>query len=194
MVLVGDTLWVADADGIHGFHRHTGASLAFVDLTRFAPGFLNDVAQGPDGALYVTDTRKSSIYRIAGRNASVALADTLLGNPNGITWDEVRGAFVLVPWSAGFRVTVWRLGSTAPEPFGPTATPGGLDGVEPFDRRLLVASQIDSSIVRMDAGETRRVIRTPGLPADIGVDTRRRRIAVPYVALNRVDVWALPPG
>jgi hypothetical protein len=32
----------------------------------------------------------------------------------------------------------------------------------------------------------------PGRPADIGVDTRRGRVAVPYIALNRVDIWALP--
>ena len=28
MVLVGDTLWAADADGLHGFHRRTGAPVA----------------------------------------------------------------------------------------------------------------------------------------------------------------------
>jgi hypothetical protein len=192
MVLVGDTLWVADADGVHGFDRRTGASLAFVNLSRFEPGFLNDVAHGPDGALYVTDTRKSAVYRIAGREASVALADTALGNPNGIAWDETRGILLLVPWTAGFRVTAWRPGSMGLEPLGPTVTPGGLDGVEPFARRFLVASQTDSTIVLMDAGGGRPLIRTPGRPADIGVDTRRRRVAVPYVALDRVDVWALP--
>ncbi|NNM35275.1 MAG: hypothetical protein HKO53_19525, partial [Gemmatimonadetes bacterium] len=52
MYLVGDTLWVADADGIHGFHSGTGSHLAFVDLSGFSPGFLNDVTAGPDGALY----------------------------------------------------------------------------------------------------------------------------------------------
>lgn len=193
MWLAGDTLWVADADGVHGFHRRTGAQVAFVDLTAFAPGFLNDVAQGLDGALYVTDTGKSAVYRIAGRTASVALSDSVLGNPNGITWDAAREVLILVPWDAGFRVNAWHPGGSL-EPFGPTQTPGGLDGVEPFDRRLLVASQSDSSIVLMDAGETVPVIRTPGRPADIGVDTRRRRLAVPYVDLDRVDIWALPPG
>ncbi len=192
MALAGDTLWVADADGVHGFDRRTGASLAFVDLTRFQPGFLNDVALGPDGALYVTDTRTSSVYRLAGGEATVALADTALGGPNGITWDEARGVFVLVPWNPGFRIIVWAPERTGLEPIGPTTTPGGLDGVEPFDRRLLVASQSDSCIALMDASGGLPVIRTPGRPAGIGVDTRRRRIAVPYVALDRVDLWALP--
>ena len=192
MFLVGDTLWVADIDGVHGFDRRSGEPVAFVDLTSFEPGFLNDVVQGPDGALYLTDTGKSTVYRIAGREVTIALADTVLGNPNGITWDAAREELVMVPWDPGFRVHTWRPGES-PQGFGLTSTPGRMDGIEPYGRRLLMASQSDSSIVLMDAGETWLVIKVPGRPADIGVDTRRGRIAVPYVDLDRVDVWALPP-
>jgi hypothetical protein len=191
MYIIGDTLWVADIDGVHGFDRRSGASLAFVDLTSFEPGFLNDVARGPDGALYVTDTGKSSVYRIADGEASVALADDALGDPNGITWDATRKLLVMVPWDPGFRVTTWRVGD-APVGFGPRITPGRLDGIEPIDRRLLMASQSDSTIVLMDGGITRPIIKVMGAPADIGVDTKRRRVAVPYIALNRVDIWQLP--
>jgi hypothetical protein len=31
-----------------------------------------------------------------------------------------------------------------------------------------------------------------GEPADIGIDTRRQHVAVPYLDLNRVDIWRLP--
>lgn len=191
MYIVGDTLWVADVDGVHGFHKGSGAQVAFVDLTGFEPGFLNDVARGPDGAIYVTDTGKSSVYRIAGREATVAIADPALGNPNGITWDDARGVLVMVPWDPGSRVNTWRLGE-APVGFGPRTTPGRLDGIEPIDRRLLLASQTDSTILLMDGSVTRPLIRVGGRPADIGLDTRRRRVAVPYIALNRVDIWQLP--
>lgn len=192
MALAGDTLWVADVDGVHGFHRGTGESLAFVDLTSFDPGFLNDVAVGPDGALYVTDTGRSAVYRVAGGVGSLALADSVLGNPNGITWDPARELFVLVPWEAGHPVHGWRPGE-APQPLGPSTTPGRLDGVEPVGRRLVVASQSDSALVVMDEGTLVPFLRTPGRPADIGVDIRRGRVAVPYIALDRVDVWTLPP-
>lgn len=193
MFLVGDTLWVADVDGIHGFDRRSGAQVAFVDLTRFEPGFLNDIARGPDGALYVTDTGKSSVYRVMGRESAVALADPALGNPNGITWDDTRALLIMVPWDPGSRVNTWRLGE-APVGFGPRTTPGRLDGIEPIDRRLLLASQSDSTIQLMDGSATRPLIRVGGRPADIGVDTRRRRVAVPYIALDRVDIWQLPLG
>jgi len=79
-----------------------------------------------------------------------------------------------------------------PVGFGPRTTPGRLDGIEPIDKRLLLASQTDSTIVLMDGGTTRAIIKVMGAPADIGVDTKRRRVAVPYVALNRVDIWQLP--
>lgn len=191
MYIVGDTLWVADIDGIHGFDRRTGASLTFLDLTSFQPGFLNDVARGPDGALYVTDTGKSSVYRIHGGDQAVALAEASLGNPNGITWDATRNLLVMVPWDPGFRVNTWKVGQ-APVGFGPRSTPGRLDGIEPFDKRLLVASQSDSTIMLMDGGTAKAIIKVMGAPADIGVDTKRRRVAVPYIALNRVDIWQLP--
>jgi len=191
MFITGDTLWVADIDGVHGFHRVSGAAVAFIDLSGFEPGFLNDIAGGGDGALYVTDTGRSRVYRVRGRTATIALDEPGLGGPNGITWDPARNRLILVPWQEGFRMHVW-FGDEAPEAFGPRDTPGQLDGVEPIDRRLLVASQSDSSLQLVDAGGSRLVIRTGGRPADIGVDTRRRRVAVPFIALNRVDIWQLP--
>ena len=193
MFLTGDTLWVADMYGVHGFHREDGRQLRFVDLASFEPGFLNDIAQGPDGVLYVTDTGRSLVYRLGDEGTTIAVDGAQLGLPNGITWDESRGSFVLVPWEPDHRVHLWRPGED-PNGFGPATTPGRLDGIEPVDGRLLVASQSDSSLHIMDADGSHQVVRTPGAPADIGVDTRRRRVAVPYIALNRVDIWQLPEG
>lgn len=192
MFLVGDTLWVADADGVHGFHRRTGAQVAFVDLSEFAPGFLNDVALGGDAALYVTDTGRSAIFRVAGGQATLVSEDEALGAPNGITWDPSREGLVFVPWAPEHPVHLWRPGEE-PSAFGP-ATAGRLDGVEPLDGALLVASQSDSALHVMDGEGSRAVVRTDAAPADIGFDARRRRVAVPYIALNRVDIWELPEG
>ena len=190
MFLTADTLWVADADGVHLFHRRTGAQLRFVDFRNFAPGFLNDIVQGGDGAIYITDTGRSRVYRIAGANATIAIEDTALAGPNGITWDSAHSRFLLVSWNPAPPIHAWdgRAGLTA---IG-AAGPGRNDGVELAGDRLLIANQADSSI-HVFAGETLRpYIRVPGAPADIGIDTRRSRLAVPYVALNRVDIWTLP--
>lgn len=192
MYLAGDTLWVADVDGIHGFDRRTGEALAFVDFTSFEPGFLNDITAGPDGTLYVTDTGRSAVYSVRGGEVAEELAaDPAIGNPNGITWDAEREVLVLVPWEPGHPIHAWAPGSTDVMSVG-AGTPGRLDGVEVVDGRLLVASQTDSTLQLADGAGTRAVIRVPGSPADIAVDTSRRRVAVPYIALDRVDVWRLP--
>ena len=34
-------------------------------------------------------------------------------------------------------------------------------------------------------------IKVAGRPADIAIDTKRKRIAVPYIALDRVDIWEI---
>jgi sugar lactone lactonase YvrE len=191
MFIVGDTLWAADADGLHGFDRRTGAHLAFVDFTAFEPGFLNDVALGPDSALYVTDTGQSRLYRMRGSAVSVVAADTLLGPPNGITWDANGARMVLAPWGGGQTFRAWRPGAAGLEEVG-TSPGGNFDGIEFVGARILVASQADSSLHVLEDGVGRLLIRVPGRPADIGLDTRRMRVAVPYIALNRVDIWALP--
>jgi hypothetical protein len=191
MTIVGDTLWVADADAVRGFHRRSGAPLATVDFTRVNPGFLNDIAAGPDGAVYVTDTGRNTIHAVRG-GPTLALADTALGAPNGITWDAANGRFLVVPFGGAHDMRAWRPGSTALASVG-TSTGARYDGVEVLaDGRVLVASQADTSLHLFAGGRGRRLLRTGGPPADIGVDTRRQRVAVPIVALDRVEIWALP--
>ena len=68
----------------------------------------------------------------------------------------------------------------------------GVAGLGPLTNRgsgVLIASQTDSSLWVVEAAGPRRVVRTRGRPADIGYDARRGLVAVPYIALNRVDVW-----
>ncbi|HEX6911535.1 MAG TPA: hypothetical protein VF142_14125, partial [Longimicrobium sp.] len=52
--IVGDTLYVADIDVVRRFHRTTGAPLGEIAIPRAT--FLNDVAVGADGSVYVTDS------------------------------------------------------------------------------------------------------------------------------------------
>ncbi|MEQ9568699.1 MAG: hypothetical protein RLN75_00795, partial [Longimicrobiales bacterium] len=58
----------------------------------------------------------------------------------------------------------------------------------------VVASQADSALHLVRDGSGAPFQQVPGRPADIAVDTRRGRIAVPYIALDRVDVFPGPGG
>lgn len=193
MFIQADTLWVADALGVHGFHRVTGAHVAFHDLSTHEPGFLNDVAVGADGAIYVTDTGTQRTFRIAAGTVTVALdGDRRVGAVNGITPDGASGRFLLAGWGEGGKVRSWDPATGDVTDVG-TASTGRFDGIEMLGGRVIVASQRDSSLHAITDGAETVIIRTPGAPADIGVDTRRRRVAVPYIALDRVDIWELPP-
>lgn len=191
MTIVGDTLWAADVDAVRGFHRRTGAPVATVSFAAHDVGSLNDVAATPDGTLYITDTGRDRVYRIAGRTVTVALADTLLGSPNGITWDAARQRLLIVPYDGSHTLQAWRPGGALE---AVATIPGAnMDGVEVLaGGAILVASQSDSALYLIENGAARVVARTTGRPADIGVDTRRGRVAVPYIALNLVEIYALP--
>ena len=191
MFIRDDTLWVADVDGVHGFDPQGGDHLAFVDFSAHAPGFLNDIAAAPDGPLYVTDTGRGRVYRMSGAGATPdILVDSLPELPNGITWSPDRNAFLLAPWEGGQVVR-----SLTPDGVvdSVASVPSGrMDGIEVLGGRMLIAAQADSSLWLVEEGGPRRVVRTPGAPADIAYDPQRGLVAVPFVRLNRVDVWRVP--
>ena len=203
MALVGDTLWVADIDAVRGFHRRTGAPLATVSLGAQRAVFLNDIAVGPDGALYVTDTGirfgadgsmshpgPDRVFRVTNRQVSVALQGDTLRGPNGIAWDSAGQRFIIAPFD-GPSLLSWKRGDRSPTVIA--SGPGGYDGVEVLaDGRILVSSWADSSIHVVQNGQVTRLF--PGVegPADIGVNTHRQHVAVPLFSGNRVEYWAIP--
>jgi sugar lactone lactonase YvrE len=191
MFIVGDTLWVVDADAVRGFNRRTGAALATVDFSSYKLGFLNDIAASPD-ALYLTDTGTNLIYRIMGGRVTVALTDSALGGPNGITWDATNRRFIVVPYGGQTVIKAWTPGSKTLSVIG-SSNASKFDGVEVLPGgRVLVSSQSDSSLHLFVGGKATAIIHTGGAPADIAVDTKRNRVAVPFVDRNLVEIWDLP--
>lgn len=190
MYISGDTLWVADAEGVHGFDTESAELLAFIDFTNHEPGFLNDVVKGADGYLYVTDTGKSVVYRVENGTPTV-LVENLPAPPNGITIDADNN-LVLAPWEGARMFPSLVVGDQGFAEYANAQSGGNFDGIEFVNGRMVVASQEDNSIHVIYEGSDHVAIQTPGDPADIGIDTQRNHIAVPYIALNRVDIWRLP--
>jgi len=207
MTIHGDTLWVADIDVLRGFDRHTGAPLATVDFRSQHAQLLNDVTVGRDGRLYVTDSGIAMtevgvlhpggdrVFAVGATGAiSVVAAGAALGRPNGITSDP-RGSGLVVVSFDPFRSVAYRLN---PNDARATLTPlgqgkGKFDGVEAMpDGRLLVSAWNDSSVHLIGGGKDEKIIRGLWQPADIGVDTRRNRIAIPKPVRDRVEFWELP--
>lgn len=192
MAISGDTLWVADHQAVRGFHRVTGDLLREADFADQATGFLNDVAVGPDGGIYVTDTGTDRIFRLVGPNIEVAFEDSVLNMPNGITWDQEGNRFIVVPYGGTHSFATWAPGSESLQPYAnsPGAKFDGVEVVGPGE--LLVASQEDSSLHLVTEEGSTALIALEGRPADIGYDPSRNRVAVPYIDRNLVEIWQLP--
>jgi hypothetical protein len=208
MALHGDTLWVADIDVLRGFDRRTGARLAEIDFAPRGAVMLNDVAVAPDGTLRVTDTGimmkyvgiahtgPDRIFKVGPNAAITEVASGLaLRQPNGIAWDSAGNRWVVV----SFDTFVGEV-ATFPRDGGERrvlhrSSRGRFDGLVVLPNGASVyTSWMDSSVHVLRDGKDRVLLREVPEAADLGLDTRRMRLAVPLAMLGRVQLWALKPS
>jgi sugar lactone lactonase YvrE len=200
MAIVGDTLWVADINVMHAINKRTGAPI--VDIGVAGATFLNDVAVGPDGAIYITDTGivfdstgntthpgVNRIFKIAGRTITHAAEGEALANPNGITWDGPNNRWLLAPFG-GNDIQTLAPGATTPTKL--VSGPGQYDGIEVLaDGRILVSSWADSTVYLIHNGALSAAVKGVAAPADIGVDTKRQIIAVPRFNDGKIEYFMI---
>ena len=205
MAIHGDTLWVNDIDVVRGIHRKSGAPLATIDLRPHGAVLLNDIEVGPDGTLHITDSgiimgRAGVLHPggdklvVVGPGGAVSVTNRgeQLGRPNGITWDKAGRQWLVVSFDT-FRSEVYTVNDADTSRKVLYRGHGKFDGIAELpDGRLLVSAWSDSSVHLFANGTDRRLIRNLVTPADIGIDTRRNRVAIPLVMLNRVEFWDLP--
>jgi sugar lactone lactonase YvrE len=197
LAIVGDTLWVADIDAIRSFNRKTGAPLASIDLKGKAK-FLNDAAAAPDG-VYFTDSGfgpnfshsgPDQIFRVAGGKATVALSNKALEAPNGIAWDSAGRRFLIGPF-AGKTIQAWAPGQKTLKAVAETQ--GQVDGLEVLGGgRVLYTSWTDSTLNLLENSKVAPEGDKLPSPADIGIDTKRNRVAIPLLMEDRVEFRPIP--
>jgi sugar lactone lactonase YvrE len=198
MAVVGDTLYVSDITAVRLFSRRTGEPRGAVVI--LGSTFVNDLAAGRDGTVYITDTGvrpdftpsgTDAIYRLSEGQIGVVARSPDLNHPNGIAVLP-DGTLVVVTFApAGEVYTVGPDGTRRNVRRLPA---GNLDGVEVLPgRALLVSSWGASAVFRVEPdGMVSTVVSHVPSPADIGYDARRNRVLIPVFTENRIVIHPLP--
>lgn len=200
LAIVGDTLWVADISVMHAINKRTGASIADVPIA--GSTFLNDVAVGPDGAIYITDTGivfdatgnithpgVNRIFRLAGRTVTTVAEGDSLANPNGLAYDATNKRWLLAPFGSN---DVQALADGAKNPSKIATGPGQYDGIEVLsDGRILVSSWADGTVYMITKGTMAPFVTGVAAPADIGVDTKRSTLAIPRFNDGKIEYFMI---
>lgn len=195
-----DRLWVSDITVLVEIDTVSGSVLA----RHAAPGarFLNDVAVGPDGAVYVTDMLADTIWRLRDGRFEPWATGPALNHPNGL--HAARDRLLLASWGVidgeGFATSVpGRLKSidyaTAQVTDISPMPVGNLDGIEPDGHgAYLVTDWVAGRLYRMAPGHGHELLRELGKgAADLGVHAGRGIVAVPMMLDSRVELFRIEP-
>jgi WD40 repeat protein len=203
----GDTLWTADIDVVRGFDKRTGAPVGEIDFRPYGAVLLNDLAVGPDGTIYVTDTGiqmtdigvlyvgGEKIFVVSpGRKVSVLTEGPQLKRPNGVVWDPASKRWAVVGFDP-FDSPLYIPGHGDAKPDVLAHGKGRFDGLQTLgDGRFLVSGWSDSALLVIGNGQNVRLVRDLTSPAAIGIDMKRHVVAIPESIMGRVSFWQLPPG
>jgi sugar lactone lactonase YvrE len=193
----GGELWVADLTTVRRFDLKTGAPKGEVPLA--GATFANDVAVSPDGKIYVSDsglkmegsdfkpTGTDAVWVIEKGKAKPLAKSPDLGKPNGLLVD---GKSVLVcTFGTG---ELYRLDEKGQKSDAAKPPKGSLDGIVRVGDALLVSSWEGSTVYRGKVGGPfEAAITEVKSPADIGYDSKRKRVLVPHFLEDVVEAYDL---
>lgn len=193
------TLYVSDITVVRKFDVKTGAPQGEIKFPKAT--FLNDIAVSPDDKIYVSDSGlkpgkdglepdgTDAVYVIEKGKPRVLAESKDLFGPNGLA---VVGQDLLVVTFGSDEV--YKLGDKGAKLSVTHLPAGGLDGIVALGGdELLISSWKASAVYRGKLGGKFEVA-VPELkaPADIGYDTKRKRLLVPHFTENTVEVFDLP--
>lgn len=206
LAVVGEHLYVADVTAVRKFRVDDGEPAGSVEI----PGavYLSDVAVAADGSLYVTDVGSDpSVAALPDTGADAIYQVTPAGQVSTVAQrPELGGPFALLADGTGLWITCTGTddllllipdanGAPAPDAGRlrlPANAPRGL--VAAPDGTFLISSWSAGSIYRgFKDGPFEAIISGLESPADLGYDTRRKRLLVPLLSGHALAIFELPP-
>jgi len=184
---------VSGAPPAGGSPSVAGVVLAAGLARRFGGGKLAAPLDGRPLVGHVLDTVRSAVKRrLLATALAVVASGPALGSPNGITWQDTTGVWLLAPLQSP-GILSWSEGDSMPRVVA--TGPGGYDGIEALrDGRVLVTSWADSAVHLITHGRMTKLIANVDAPADLGYDLKRGVVAVPRFRDNKVDYFQLKAG
>jgi len=193
LAISGNNLYVTDIDAVRSFDKKSGKLLGTIDLALLGAKFLKDLALGPEGHLFVSDTAGDVIFKIdPGNNNQVSILAKGPGleNPNGMVYENQHQRLLVATGASGKIIAVDMRGNLL------TVFQGGfkgLDGID-LDRQgnMIVSSFTAGEIYRIKNYSKVEVLRKHMVtPADISFDPRNNQVLVPSFDGNLVFTFAL---
>jgi sugar lactone lactonase YvrE len=196
--IVDGVFYVTDIKVVRKFDAKTGAPKG--DIPIAGATFLNDIAVGPGGKVYVSDsgitgkadggfqpTGVDAVYVIDKGKLKTVAKSKDLSQPNGLLWTD-KGLLVVTFGSN----ELYRLDDKGAKQDITKLPAGGLDGLAPWGDSLLVTSWQAAAIFKGKLGDKFEVV-IPDVKgsADIGVDTKRKRLLVPRFLDSAVEIYEL---
>jgi len=200
LAIAEGVLYVADITTVRMFDLATGAPKGDVPIE--GATFVNDLyspaatKDAGEAAVYVTDTGvdkkfepsgADAVYKIVKGKAEPVLKEKDLGGPNGVFADQDAVWVVTFRKNELFAVRAGKKADVAALPAG------GLDGVVRLPGGdFLISSWAASAIYRGPAaGPFEIAIAGVDAPADIGYDSKRKRVLVPLFKQNAVEIYPI---
>lgn len=202
MVVVDDLLYVVDRDGVLEIEI---ATAKINHLHAIAdPMFLNDVAAGPQGELYVSDFSAQRIYRIdpKRRKTELFLQSDKLDTPDGLyvdgnslivaSWGPIIDAATFATSRKGTVLSV-DLDTKHIEPYltdGPKV--GNLEGIAKVGDEYYITDWMSGLVLRVGREGFEVVVSGLKNPTDPNYSNELGVLAIPEHGTNRVLFIKLP--
>ncbi len=189
-------LWVSDIDRLVGIRISSGTTFRVYNIE--GAKFLNDVAAGPDGTIYVSDMATSTIHQLKGGKISVLDQGQHLDSPNGLLVVGTR--LLIAGWgknpNEAFEVTTpgrllsFDLKTRKVTPI--TDTPeGNLDGLEQDGKGgYFVSDWVAGKIFHItDKGAVTPVMSLPKGTADLAYLPDKKLLILPRMLEHKVTAY-----
>lgn len=203
MALTRELLWVTDIDRVRAFSRRSGRPVREIPIR--GATFLNDIALGPRGELYVTDSGitpdasgalvpsgSDAIHRIdPGGRLRTIVAGRQLDQPNGVQLTR-RGTLLVATRGADALMEIDRRGRITRRTV-PARTVDGVLSLGHGDAVVSTWEQPGLWLLRdgRPAAPFLPGVELPGAVADFSLDRKRRRLLLPLLMLDQFRVLGL---